>query len=184
MTAHTDEHPFIAYLRSLTEGEKRGALAALRRGLGRPPGSAPEMYPYVVPFLPHDPPPWQEHAYYLIASLFALHPLNCSTGNMGDHMAAARAGDSDDALERRFTALLAAHPDDLPHYLRQAISYLRSKEIPVHWGQLLADVQGWGHPDRGDQVRKRWAAAFWAWHKPETQDEHTNLENHLSTEKE
>ncbi|MEW6568787.1 MAG: type I-E CRISPR-associated protein Cse2/CasB [Chloroflexota bacterium] len=165
-----DEHPFIAYLESLTEGEKRGALSALRRGLGRPPGSAPEMYPYVIPFLPEAPSPWQERAYYLVASLFAFHSVSTSTGNMGDHMAAARVEGGEEALERRFTALLAAHPEDLPDYLRQAISYLKAKGIAVNWDQLLRDVQWWGHPDRGDQVRKRWATAFWRWRKPHTED--------------
>lgn len=164
-----DLHPFVSYLISLTEGEKRGALAALRRGLGRPPGNTPEMYPYVVPFLPDEPPPWQERAYYLVASLFALHPMSTSSGNMGDHMTAARTQGGEEALERRFTALLAAHPEDLPDYLRQAITYLKSKDIAVNWDQLLKDVQAWGHPTRGDQVRKRWAMAFWRWKKPQAE---------------
>ncbi len=159
-------HPFIAYLESLTRDERRGALAELRRGLGRPPGSAPGMFRYVIPYLPETPPPWKEQAYYLVASLFALHPALTSTGNMGDHMAALRAEGNEEALERRFTAMLAAHPDDLPDYLRRAVSYLKSKEVAVNWGQLLQDLQWWGHPDYGDQVRKNWATAFWRWRKP------------------
>ena len=43
---------FITYLEELRDREDRGALAALRRGLGQPPGSAVEMYRYVVPWLP------------------------------------------------------------------------------------------------------------------------------------
>ena len=52
MTEKNQSNPYITYLLSLKEN--RGALAALRRGLGRPPGTAPEMYPYVVPWLPED----------------------------------------------------------------------------------------------------------------------------------
>lgn len=154
-------HPFISYLQSLKQPEKRGALAALRRGLGRSPGSTPEMFPYVIPFLQESPPPWKENAYYLVASLFAFHPESSSSGNMGDHMAQARREGHEEALERRFTALLSAHPEDVPNYLRQAVSFLKSKNVPIHWTQLLNDLQRWGHPEYGDQIRKRWASAFW-----------------------
>jgi hypothetical protein len=81
--------------------------------------------------------------------------------NLGNHLAKARAEGNEDALERRFTALLSAHPDDLPDYLRQTISILKSKEIPINWNQLFSDVQWWSHPDYGDRVKKRWATAFW-----------------------
>ncbi len=154
----TEKHPFISHLESLRED--RGALAALRRGLGQPPGTVADMYRYVVPWLPDDAPRWQEDAYYLVAALFAFHPAEGGMGNLGDHFARPRDPHGDNtAIERRFTALLAAHPDDLPYYLRQAVSFLRSKEVPVNWDQLLSDIMAWGHPDR--YVQKSWARAFW-----------------------
>jgi CRISPR system Cascade subunit CasB len=153
-------HPFVEYLESLRERDDRGALAALRRGLGEPPGSVPATYRYVVPRLPEDCPPWKEDAYYLVAALFAYHPKKGGTGNMGDHFAAARDRQRDDtAIERRFTALLAAHREDLPHYLRQVVAFLKSNEVPVNWHQLIRDVQNWGHP--AGYVQKDWARAFW-----------------------
>jgi CRISPR system Cascade subunit CasB len=152
-------HPFVKHLESLKED--RGALAALRRGLGNPPGQAPEMFPYVIPYLPAETERWREEAYFMIASLYALHPSSIQKGNLGGHFASLRGSNiSDQSLERRFTALLSAHRDDLSFYLRQAISYLRSKEQPVNWHQLLRDVMSWGHPDR--YVQMRWARSFWA----------------------
>jgi CRISPR system Cascade subunit CasB len=62
-------------------------------------------------------------------------------------------------LERRFTVLLSAHVDDLPFYLRQAISFLKSKEVAVNWNQLLSDLLNWDHPDHF--VQKAWARSFW-----------------------
>lgn len=153
-----EPHPFIRYLQNLAEGQNRGALASLRRGLGQPPGTAAEMYRYVEPFLGADAR-YKEDAYYLVAALFALHPESTDFGDMGSHMAAARAEGNEDALERRFTALLAAHPDDLPDYLRQAVSFLKSKDIPINWNELLRDLQGWGREDRF--VQKKWARSFW-----------------------
>ena len=158
----TKTHPFITYLEGLRDD--RGALAALRRGLGQPPGTVADMYRYVVPWLPDD----SEAAYYLIAALFAYHPDAGGTGNMGRHFARTRDPQGDNtAIERRFTALLAAHPDDLDFYLRQAVSFLKSKEVPVYWHQLLSDVLAWDHPDR--YVQQQWARAFWGRPVKETQ---------------
>jgi CRISPR system Cascade subunit CasB len=170
-------HPFVEYLESL-RGD-RAALAALRRGLGRPPGTVPDMYRYVEPWLPAEAPPWVEDAYYLIAVLFAYHPAEGGEGNMGDHFARARDPQGDNtAIERRFTALLAAHPDDLPFYLRQAISFLRSKGaggIPIDWHTLFQDLRAWGYENRS--VQKRWARAFWGRAVQETeQDQKTEEE--------
>lgn len=163
----TQPHPFVTYLETLSAN--RGALAALRRGLGQPPGTVPEVYPYLMPFIPEGAGSYTEAAYFTIASLYALYPQSSSSGNMGSHMAAAIASESRQAaVERRFTALLACHPDDLPDALRQAISFLRSQDQPVNWHQLMRDYLAWGHPDR--YIQKSWAAAFW---RPAIQTEST-----------
>ena len=163
-------HPFVIHLEGLRDD--RGALAAMRRGLGRPPGTVADMYRYVVPWLPDDAPPWREEAYYLVAALFAYHPGEGGRGNVGDHFASARDPQGDDtAIERRFTALLAAHPDDLDSYLRQAVSFLKSKEVAVNWHRLLSDLLSWGHPER--YVQKAWARAFWGRSAQETLAETT-----------
>ena len=154
---------FLAYLAGLRDSEDRGALAALRRGLGYAPGEAIEMYPYVMPVLPPDVRDWEMEAAFLIAALFAYHPDAGGWGNMGDHFRQARDEQDNTALERRFAVLLTAHPDDLPFHLRQAISFLKSRPqpIPVNWPQLLEDVLAWGHPER--YVQRQWARAFWGY---------------------
>jgi CRISPR system Cascade subunit CasB len=154
-------HPFIDCLQDLAQKQERGVLAALRRGLGQPPGTAAEMFRYVEPFNPPQKTAW---VYYLVATLFALHSQPGGTGNFGAHMRACDPkGENSDALERRFTALLAAHPDDLPDYLRQAVSFLKSKDIPVNWNRLFWDLQNWDEKreDPKDSIQKQWAAAFW-----------------------
>lgn len=159
MTEQTN-HPFVTRLYELAEKQERGALAALRRGLGRQPGTTAEMYRYVEPFLPQVRSRAQEAAYYLVAALFALHPKSTSAGNFGAHMRHCDPdGKNSDALERRFTVLLSAHPDELSDYLRQSVSFLKSKEIPVNWNQLFWDLQNWTDEDR--HVQKKWASAFW-----------------------
>lgn len=173
------EHDFVTYLETLRED--RGALAALRRGLGQEPGTVPDMFPYVVPCMKAKTGTWAENTYYLIASLFALHPVSIPSGNMGKHFARHldyQNPENNTALERRFTALLTASSDDLHIYLRQAISFLKSKdETPVNWHQLMWDTLNLDDPDKAPKVQKRWAEGFWRTRKeddgqpPEAQPE-------------
>jgi CRISPR system Cascade subunit CasB len=161
-----EQYSFIDHLARLRDHPDksygRAALATLRRGLGQPPGAVFDMYPYVVPWLPQEIPRWREEAYFLIASLFARHPDPGGGGNMGAHFAQARDPGADDtAIERRFTALLAADPADLSFHLRQAVSFLASRQnpVPVNWHRLLGDLFNWAHPS--GYVQKEWARAFW-----------------------
>lgn len=167
------QSPFITYLEGLVKREDRGGLAALRRGLGKPPGTSLEMARYVVPFLPRERP-WTEDAYYLVAALFAYwhqgrdavaaSPPENFGGSLA-RLAAIRAekkGEkrgSDPSLEARFTGLLKSHRDDLPVHLRQAVGLLNSRDIPVNWQQLLKDILNWDHEDQF--VQRAWARAFW-----------------------
>ncbi len=156
----TNVENFVKYLTRLSDEENRGAMAALRRGLGQHPGETPGMFPYVVPFLPGSPNRDQENAYYMVASLFALHPNNCTHGNFGNHLAACIENSNDkEAIERRFVTLLGCHIDDLADTLRQSISYLKSKDKPVNYQQLLSDLLLWS--SRGRIVQRRWATGFW-----------------------
>ena len=155
MSEITKQHPFISYLQSHVDD--RAMLAELRRGLGRKPGEAPGMFPYVVPFIheQHD-----EADLYLIASLFALHPSSTSNGNMGDHLNALIKTLGDDAATtRRFVQLLNRSRSALDMPLRQHISILKGKDVSINWHQLLYDLRNWGHPAR--YVQKRWASAYW-----------------------
>lgn len=156
---------FVSYLESLVKKQDRGALAHLRQGLGKPTGAVPEMHRYVVPFLPPKASRRLEEACYLTAALFALWhqgkdmvilnpPLN-----LGASLAHMVTSNNEDSLDRRVTALLKSHPEDLPHHLRQVISLLKSKDVPVAWHQLLKDILNWDHPE--GFVQRAWAQAFW-----------------------
>lgn len=153
---------FITYLEGIKD--ERGKMAALRRGLGVPPGTCAAMYPIVAVRLPRGCSSFVEERYYLIAALFGSHTLGQEQGNMGDHMKLASGEKISTAVERRFTRLLGSHWEDLPNELRQAISFLKSKQTPVNWHQLFFDLRYWGHEDRF--VQRRWANAFWGY-KPD-----------------
>ncbi len=160
----SEHNAFVEYLErardSNDSGRSRSILANLRRGLGKEPGEDANLMRYIVPYLPAEAPPWIERSYYLIAPFFALHPEAGGVGDMGTHFAAIRqANQSEDAVERRFTALLNSHEDDLEYHLRQAVSLCKANHIPIQWHQLCRDIQGWGHPNRW--VQRNWAKSFW-----------------------
>src|SRR5262249_7653030 len=148
------------------ERDQRGALAALRRGLGKPPGSEPLTYPHIVPKLPSGLGRVEaEEPYYLVASLFALHPLFTNEGNMGSHLRELVPPENRDKpppnIERRFVLLLSAHPNDLYKLLQPAVNLLKAGNKPIHWLRLLRDLKRWHYADARNDVRRDWATAFW-----------------------
>ena len=153
---------FLSYLNEQLKNEKRGVLANLRRGLSYPPGEDMNMYRYVAGFIPdHERGSSKEKIYYLIAALFAYHQISTEQGNFGNHMRNAIIEGNEDSTERRFTILLNAHFDELPDYLRQSVSYLKSKDVPINWQQLFEDLLYWDHPERF--VQRNWANSFWGY---------------------
>ena len=151
------KHPLIIRLETLA-GENspdRGKLATLRRALQNPI----EAYPIVLPFMRNEVSNRELDTYAFLAALFALHPKSGSAGNMGNHMRLA-AGESVEATERRFVNLLRTNREDLPILLRQAVSFIRSKDnVYINWEQLRKDLLYWEHPDQF--VQKNWARGFW-----------------------
>lgn len=166
MTQHSKTERFVEYLLGLEERKDTGALAALRRGLGRIPGTAPEMHRYLARWSNGEPSRWREDVFYIVAALFAFHPVHWNRekearSNLGDSFARLRHAEdvSEEGVERRFTALLSVHREDLHVHLRHAVSLLKSKAIPIDWGRLLDDLKRWGNEDR--LIQRNWARAFW-----------------------
>jgi CRISPR system Cascade subunit CasB len=169
--AKEHEQAFIRHLESLVVGKDRGALATLRRGLGKPPGTVHQMDRYVLRYLPESMGPLQEEPYYLVAALFAgwyqgegeIQPFEGNLGTSLRFLVDKDTSDGDEAekrIEKRLVALLNCHRDDLPEYLRHTISLLKSKNVAVNWAQLLHDIKGWGGESR--DVQRSWARSFWA----------------------
>lgn len=163
---------FVAALRELVEKRERGTLAALRRGLGKAPEDAGEMFPFVWSHLPPSVPDRDVPSYFLVAALFAWHPRSWEAqgergepNNFGASVARLAQQRDSASIEARFVALLNAHPDDLKHHLQHAVGLLRAEEIPVDWVQLLDDLQHWESERRW--VQRRWARAYWGY-RPRT----------------
>lgn len=169
------ERLFVERLVALTDPQQhdgRATLASLRRGLGKPLGTAAEMYPFVVRY-GTDGEGWDADRYYLVASLFASHPENWSNA-VGDERSTnfgaslRRARRESGAAETAMLALLNSDRDELPDRLRHSVGLCESATppVPIDWARLLHDLRWWSN-DRRD-VQRRWAAAFW---QPDSESE-------------
>lgn len=160
------------HLKPYTADSPRGraTLAAFRRGLGKAPGMAPEMHPFVERGLAPADGPLRSDASYVVASLYGLHP-EIGDNAFGTALATIRyreSGDEDPGVERRFIALLDAGREQLPDHLRHLISLIKSRSAaPIDYAQLLDDLLDWDAGDR--RVQKRWASQFWRSRVPEAE---------------
>lgn len=175
-TETTTKQDLVKWLQDLAKEKDRARIAALRRGLLLEPNQFFELY-RVVPAQYLEGVSRREVQHRLmVAILFATHPKSFSEEqlerrprNLGESLrllAAAQAGGAIDPelglpepLKRRLDALLAAHPDDLFHHLRQVVRLLKSREIPVDWRQLLRDLRNWDREDH--MVQWRWSQSFY-----------------------
>lgn len=156
------ETQFVNYLKSLAED--RGAMAALRKGLGKAPGSVSAMYPYVAPWAEKDT---SYERFYLIASLFAAGSEHLENGHSFGAALRLLVEPGKElrgsGIEKRFQALLNLDRDELYQPLSRFIVMLKSKGVSVDYVALMKDYRWWGVPSqRGNKsVQLRWAEDFW-----------------------
>jgi CRISPR system Cascade subunit CasB len=150
---------FVDFLYAMNDCEERGVLASLRRGLGKQPGTEPQMYRYVIPFIPSNPTKWEEEVYYIVGSLYAMHPMKQIGINMGEVFRKVHALTQSESVEKRFVALLNSHRDEVPIHLRHSISLAKSHDIGLDWKLLFNDLLAWHRENRITQ--RTWARSYW-----------------------
>lgn len=161
-------------------------LAAMRRGIGRPPGTVPDMWGlhHVSYEERHHDPTWVDPAYegeHHALTLYAVHqqsrmrpgdpPAHRAGRPIGRAVRALQAGlptrdeGKASAIDRRFyAAVTATSVEEVAHHLRGLIRQLRSQNrvVPVDYTALAADLGRWRHPESRDRVRRSWGLAYHA----------------------
>lgn len=169
---HSDK--FIDFLVSLKEAENRGALAALKKGLGRPLGTVTSMHRYVAGWANSSYESTND-MYYLVASLFAYYPEHTDENeNGGDIYRKVQDTFRSDNIEKRFIILLDSDEQTFAKHLQRMVGLAKSKNIKINWKTLLYDLCYWTHED--GFVQKNWARAFWA-PKNDTKNKENEKEN-------
>jgi CRISPR system Cascade subunit CasB len=133
--------------------------AVLRRSLAFDPGTFPDSFTYVEPFVGESRSEWRRTALYLAAGLWASHWRPGRTGgrvSLGQ-AAAYHAANGSPSTERRFIGLLDADEDQLPYRLRQMVALL--KDQPIDFDALLRGLLYWNDDRKRTQID--WARDFY-----------------------
>lgn len=180
----------IGYLlNSRDESYVRASLAKLRRGIGKKPGSLPDIWEFALENLPEeffsrtDEPTHAEWAAHMAITLFALHqqgknPRENPMSVLGEPLGSAvrmlkiRRGESaEQAIKRRFDAVVTSDsPEELAHHLRGLIQLLKSEGIPLDYPQLAKDLFQFQKPESRDSVRLRWGQDYYKIRKDKETD--------------
>jgi CRISPR system Cascade subunit CasB len=142
----------LAYLRQ--RKNDRGAMADLRCALN--PSKLPRAWPLLGRVGGIGNPRIEA-----VAGLFAYHPDETHTGNLGT--TCRRLAAENNSFDARFRRLLSCDRDEICERLRPVVLAAKPKGIPINYEELYADLCYWG-----DNVKARWARQYWG--APETEE--------------
>lgn len=172
----------------------RADIAKLRRALGKPTGSVPEVWEYTVAAVPaslqweRDEPSRAEQAAHAALTLFAQHqqsmtvPAHQHSVSFG--WAVGRLAQveerSHQAVTRRFMAVATAGSvGEMLTHMRGLITQLRSAQIGFDYAQLADDLLGLLTPERAQRVRLAWGRDFY---RTTTASDPTSTDSNNDTE--
>jgi CRISPR system Cascade subunit CasB len=163
----------------------RADLARLRRGLGKPAGSVPEIWAITVGAVPaelawdRDEPSRAEQAAHAAMTLYALHqqsfpgPAHVPAVSFGTAVGrlAGSDGPSRDAVTRRFMAVATAESaDEVLVHVRGLVTQLKRAKRGVDYARFADDVLGLLTPGRESGVRLAWGRDFYRTDSDSTDD--------------
>lgn len=174
---------FVKYkIRQLAENPNessvRAILAKLRRGIGKEPGSIPELWDVTFDGLPNEligkggDPTCGEWAVHAALTLYALHQqgkdlkkqcMNKEGEYLGVSLRNLIRNDEDEQrIKRRFDAAVTSNClEELTYHLRGLIQILKAQDIPLDYPALTEDLYWFQFPDIKDSVRLRWGRDFY-----------------------
>jgi len=172
---------------SPSESAGRAALAKLRRGIGKMPGSMPELWEATMAGFPEelsgraDNPSFGEWAAHTALTLYALHqqgkdPKEQCMHRDGEALGLAvrrlvKSKQDEARIKRRFDAAATAESvEEFSHHLRGLVQLLKAEDIPLDYAALAGDLYLFQISGARDGVRLRWGRDFYRFRKDETVD--------------
>ena len=156
----------------------KALLARLRRGVGKPPGSHPDLWDVTLSGLPepllskNDEPTYGEWAVHNALTLYATHQQGQDLSRQNVDRAGVSVGDAarnliapdrsnEEAVRRRFHALaLADSPESLAWHMRSLIQLMRANNLGLDYAKLTEDFYWYQFMERRDGIRLRWGQDF------------------------
>lgn len=165
------------------DSTSRATLAILRRGIGRLPGSMPELWGATFHGFPEDlmgagkSPSHAEWAVHTALTLYALHQQGKPLREDCMHRDEKRLGisvrelvhsDDDEArVKRRFDAVATSDSlIELANHLRGLIQLLKSGDIALDYVRLTEDIYRYQFSEARDSVRLNWGRDFYRSRQP------------------
>ncbi|EGX58184.1 CRISPR-associated Cse2 family protein [Streptomyces zinciresistens K42] len=159
-----------------------GALARLRRGIGRPAGETPDLWGligteplyerYERGDLTEEAMGRAEEAAYAAVTLWSLHQQSHHTARMhrrpGPELGAAvrrlhPGTEIDEPTRKRFVrAGTAATPAELGGRLRDLVLLMRRESVPLDYGLLADQLHTWQQAGGPARVRRSWGRSYLA----------------------
>jgi CRISPR system Cascade subunit CasB len=141
----SDAKRLLEYLRRFKND--RGAMADLRCALS--PAKLPRAWPLLARVGGIANPRVEA-----VAGLFAHHPEERHTGNLGT--TCRQLAGENSSFDARFRRSLSCDRDEICERLRPVILAAKPKGIQINYEELYADLCYWG-----DNVKARWAREYW-----------------------
>ena len=159
------------------ENRRKAILSELRRGLGKSPSENPKLWGYYLDMIPDEllsgySISASEKAIYTALTLFAYHQQgnDCVTSPMyvegctiGASVASLAASPDDrERITRKFNALAGSSSfEEAARHLFTLVSLLRSKGIPLDYGEIAGDFYRIQFSDGFDDVRMKWGKDYY-----------------------
>lgn len=151
------------------EGPPGAELAALRRGVNRNPGDAPEMWRFYTDWSDGPELSPAMRADHLALTLYAIHqqsrskPMHAEKVGIGAAVRQLRHSGkvSEEAVDRRFAAAATATSlDELAMHVRGLVRQLNDISQPMDYTRLYWDLRNWQDADKRADVRRQWGAQY------------------------
>lgn len=172
------KHKIIKLAQGKNESEARATLAKLRRGIGKAPGSVPELWGVTMEGMPvelvadSDRPTYGEWAVHTVLTLFALHQqgkdiksqcMSVEGAALGTSLKRIVKDETDESrVKKRFDAAATSEdPGEIAHHLRGLVQLLKGQSIPLDYPALAEDLYRFQFPESKDAVRLKWGRDFY-----------------------
>jgi CRISPR system Cascade subunit CasB len=182
------EHKIEKLRGSKNESTVKATLACLRRGIGKAPGSIPELWDATLNGLPEallsngDTPSRGEWAVHTALTLYALHQQGKDMKEQNMNKKGESLGiavrkligpekDNEESVTRRLNAAATSDSfEEFAQHLRELIELLKSKGVPFDYPKLAEDLYLFQFPDMRDSIRLKLGQDFYRGQYNEKQD--------------
>jgi CRISPR system Cascade subunit CasB len=151
----------------------KAMLAKLRRGIGKEPGSIPEIWEITLDGL--ESGEYMDKAVHTALTLFALHqqgkdkPMSVSNteddkrGNsLGGAVGKLIDDNNKEGIKRRFDAAITANDfTEFSHHARGLIQLLKASDIPIDYPAFAQTLYSWQFSESRDKVRLQWGKDYY-----------------------